>query len=366
MDLKGNQISLSQISVPSVKDMDYKTFVRQALLYETLMNKAVRCLTCEQRCMIPEGNYGICKTRKNVGGVLYTLVYGNISSLSCNPIEKKPLFHFWPGTVALTVGTWSCNFACPWCQNSAISKTSPYEGKGEFMSPEELIELMVRRLCKGTSYSFNEPTLLLEHAIEVFPIARKSGYYNTYVTNGYMTLEALNLLIDAGLDAVNIDIKGCKTNVRRYCSADVEVVWRNAAHSIKKGVHVEITTLIIPGVNDDERCLRSIAGRIKEQLTSDTPWHVTRYFPAYRFAKRSPPIQTLERAREIGHEEGLKYVYIGNVANHPAESTYCPSCKEILIERSIRGVSKYKINRKGNCPRCGEKIKITGSFSEQI
>ncbi|MFX0096170.1 MAG: AmmeMemoRadiSam system radical SAM enzyme [Candidatus Hodarchaeota archaeon] len=346
--------------------MDHNVFVKQARLYETLTNKTVRCLTCEHRCTISEGDFGICKTRKNAGGVLYTLVYGNISSLSCNPIEKKPLFHFWPGTFALTVGTWSCNFTCPWCQNSGISKISPNESTGKFLSPEQLIELMIRRLCKGTSYSFNEPTLLLEHAIEVFPIARKYGCYNTYVTNGYMTLKALDLLIDAGLDALNIDIKGCKTNVSRYCGANIELVWRNAAHSIKKGVHVEITTLIIPGVNDDEKCLRFIAARIKEQLTADTPWHVTRYFPAYEFAKQPPSIQKLERAREIGHEEGLKYVYIGNVANHPAESTYCPGCKEILIERNILGVSKYRIDRNGNCPHCGEKIKIIGGSVSKI
>ena len=340
--------------------MNHSVFVKQARLYETLTNSAVRCMTCEHRCVISEGDLGFCRTRKNVGGVLYTMVYGNISSLSCNPIEKKPLFHFWPGTVALTVGTWSCNFTCPWCQNAAISKKAPHESLGEFLSPEDLVKTMIRRHCKGTSYSFNEPTLLLEHAIETFPMAQKAGYYNTYVTNGYMTLKALDLLIDAGLNAMNIDIKGCKAGVRRYCGADVEFVWRNAAHAREGGVHVEITTLIIPGVNDKEKCLRSIAGRIRSQLTTDTPWHVTRYFPAYSFTKQPPSIQTLERAVEIGYEEGLKYVYIGNVPNHPAENTYCPNCKNTLIERHALGVVKYRIKEKDSCPECGERINIIG------
>uniref|UniRef100_A0A7C4EKZ9 AmmeMemoRadiSam system radical SAM enzyme n=1 Tax=Thermodesulfovibrio aggregans TaxID=86166 RepID=A0A7C4EKZ9_9BACT len=335
--------------------------IKEALL-QKIKDSKVQCLTCERRCEIDEGQTGFCKTRKNIAGKLYTLVYGEIASISANPIEKKPLYHFYPGSFALTVGTWSCNFTCPWCQNFRISKAPENIGKGKFFSPENFIELMKKYKCKGTSFSFNEPTLLFEYSLEVFHLAKKEGFYNTYVTNGYMTEEALKTLIHHGLDAMNIDIKGNAQFVRKYCGADVEKIWRNAVIALQNNVWIEITTLIIPGLNDDEKTLREFAKRIKNELGENIPWHLNAYYPAYDFSWKTyiPPtsIETLERGYEIAMEEGLNYVYIGNIPNHPGQNTYCPKCKRILIERDELRLKEYYLDSEEKCYNCKEKIPV--------
>jgi pyruvate formate lyase activating enzyme len=236
-------------------------YSKKALLQKKI-GDGVRCLLCERSCSIFEGKMGWCKTRKNIGGTLYTATYGNIASISANPVEKKPFFHFYPGSKALTAGTFGCNFPCRWCQNWTLSKVPPQ--KGEYWTPEVFVEATRRLGCQGTSISFNEPTLMLEWALDVFRLAKegeknksaqarkKDALYNTFVTNGYMTLEALQLLLEAGLDAVNVDIKGTAYEVKKYCGADVEIVWRNSRFLKERGVHIEITTLIIPTVNDSE------------------------------------------------------------------------------------------------------------------
>ncbi|RLI28146.1 MAG: AmmeMemoRadiSam system radical SAM enzyme, partial [Candidatus Hecatellales archaeon] len=279
---------------------------------------------------------------------------------------KKPFFHFWPGSYALTVGSWSCNFDCPWCQNWEISKYPPKPEKCNYLSPEGFLRLMKAEGCQGTSISFNEPTLMLEYSLEVFKLARSQGYYNTYVSNGYMTGEALRRLVEAGLDAINIDLKGGEEAVRKYCGVDVEKVWRNAREAKRLGVHVEITTLLIPGVNDDRETLASIASRIVEELGEDTPWHVTRYHPDYKALEvglypKPTPTSLLEEARSIGFRQGLKYVYLGNVPGHPGENTYCPRCGELLIRRWGFDITEYRLTNGKCCPKCGESIPIVGS-----
>jgi len=342
--------------------------VREAPLYESTGDR-VRCLTCERRCLIPEAEMGFCATRKNIGGHLHTLVYGDISSISANPIEKKPFFHFYPGTRALTIGSWSCNFSCPWCQNYDLSKAPQNVGRGRYVSPTTFIKLVRKYHCQGTSVSFNEPTLLLEYSLEIFDLARKEGYYNTYVTNGYMTKEALEMLVAQGLDAMNIDIKGEAEAVRRFCAADVEVVWRNASLAKGCGLWIELTTLIIPGVNDAEDGLGWIARRIKSELGDDTPWHVTGYYPAYKFRDEFyvPPtsVSMLERARDVGMSEGLKFVYVGNVPGHRYENTYCPRCKQSLIERYGFSITGYCISADKRCPSCGERIPLIGEAEQR-
>ncbi|HIP97523.1 MAG TPA: AmmeMemoRadiSam system radical SAM enzyme [Anaerolineae bacterium] len=334
--------------------------VRRGLLQESVDEK-VRCLTCERRCLLGEGAIGWCRTRRNEGGTIYTLTYGSVSSLSVNPIEKKPLYHFYPGSVALTAGSWSCNFACPWCQNYDISKSPPRSGR--CISPEEFVRMAVARGCRGTSISFNEPTLSLEWSLEVFRLARERALYNTYVTNGYMTAQALALLVEAGLDAMNVDVKGDAAAVREFCQADVEVVWRNCRAARKAGVWLELTTLVIPGVNDDPAMLRGIAGRIVSDLGAGVPWHLSAYFPAYRFDAPPTSVATLDRAREVGLQEGLHYVYIGNVVGHPAQHTYCPECGALLIERWGLGVMGIHLDD-GSCPRCGRAIPGVGLMWE--
>ena len=336
---------------------------REALLYEHLGDK-VQCHTCERHCLIPEGETGFCATRKNIGGRLYTLEYGDISSISANPIEKKPFFHFYPGTKALTIGSWSCNFTCPWCQNCDISKSPQNIGQGQYISPAVFIELVSRYHCQGTSISFNEPTLLLEYSLDMFDLAREKGYYNTYITNGYMTGQALETLVTHGLNAMNIDIKGEAEAVRRFCTADIDVVWRNATQAKEWGLWVELTTLVIPGVNDTDDELSQIARRIKRELGDDTPWHLSGYYPAYKFRNESyvppTPLTTLEKARDMGIAEGLKYVYVGNVPGHPYENTYCPGCHQSLIERYGFSITRYNISPDKHCPYCGKQIPIIG------
>lgn len=336
-----------------------KRNLKEGLLQEKLGDDGnVRCLTCERRCLLAPDRTGWCRTRKNLSGKIYTLVYGLISSLSANPIEKKPLFHFYPGSVALTVGTWSCNFACLWCQNWEISKSPPkdYSHGYGYISPEEFIELTKRYRCQGTSISFNEPTLMLEWSIDVFRLSRKEGLYNTFVTNGYMTREALELLIDAGLDGANVDIKGGADAVGKFCQADVEVVWRNCRILKEKGVHLEVTTLIIPGVNDGVEILRSIAKRICTELGWETPWHLTAYYPTYEFHALPTPLETLERAHALGKEAGLEFVYLGNVPGHRFENTYCPSCGSLLIERRGFSITTRLSGRR--CPDCSREIPV--------
>jgi pyruvate formate lyase activating enzyme len=342
--------------------MENTKCVKEALLYEQEGNN-VRCKTCERFCEIAVGKLGFCKTRVNIDGKLYTLEYGDISSISANPIEKKPFFHFFPGSKALTIGSYGCNFSCPWCQNWEISKAVPTPASCNYISPERFVELVKQTCCQGTSISFNEPTLLLEYSLDVFELAKKAGYYNTYVTNGYMSSNALRLLIEHGLDAMNVDVKGCTDTVKQYCGADVEKVWRNIKEAKRKGVHIEITTLVIPELNDDEACLRSIASRIKQDAGEDTPWHVTQYYPAYKSLEVGlyngrTPIEILERARELGRAEGLNYIYLGNVPGHPYENTYCPRCNELLIKRYGFEVIRYHLTAENKCPACGAAIVV--------
>lgn len=328
-------------------------FIRPVLLQESV-GRRIRCLSCERRCEIAPGGLGWCQTRAFQNGTFVTLIYGAISSLSVNPIEKKPFYHFYPGTLALTSGAWSCNFACPWCQNYSISKAKP--GEGPYLSPEGFVAMAVIQECQGTSISFNEPTLSLEWSLEVFRLAHARNLYNTYVTNGYMTSEALRLLAKAGLDAINVDIKGDARIVGQYCGGiDVEKIWRNCRLALELGVHLEIITLVIPGVNDQDEVLSGIADRIAAELGPAVPWHVTGYYPAYRFTTPPTPVDTLERAWHIGKEAGLRFVYLGNVSGHRLENTFCPDCGTLLIERWGLHITASHLDREC-CPECGREV----------
>ncbi|MBO3842793.1 MAG: AmmeMemoRadiSam system radical SAM enzyme [Candidatus Brockarchaeota archaeon] len=316
-------------------------------------------MTCERRCRIRSGLKGFCNTRMNINSKLYTLVYGDISSISANPIEKKPFFHFYPGTLALTAGSWSCNFACPWCQNFEISKTPPDLVKANYISPERFVEIALNHGCDGTSISFNEPTLLLEYGLDLFPLARKKGLYNTYVSNGYMTLQALDALAESGLDAIKFDVKGDEEVYEKYCGGvREEVVWRNAHRAKELGLHVEIVNLVIPGVNDDEDCLKRLVEKHIKELGSDAPLHFTRYHPEYKFNVPSTPVKTLEKARELARSLGVLFSYVGNVPGHRYENTWCPACGELLIQRLGFNVLSNRVTSGGKCPKCGFQIPL--------
>jgi len=327
----------------------------ECVLQEALPDGKVRCNTCHRRCSIPEGGRGWCGTRTVRNGRLIALTYGRLSSLSLNPIEKKPLFHFYPGSHALTAGSWSCNFACPWCQNWDITKRC--SGESRFMHPGQFVDECVRLGSQGTSISFNEPTLSLEWALEVFRDARRRypRLYHTYVTNGYMSPAALGMLADAGLEGMNVDVKGDGEVYRRYCNADVAPVWETCRRAMDLGLHLEIATLVIPGVNDDEKQLRALAARLVNELGADVPWHVNAYCPAYKFTAPPTPRSTMELALGVGKRAGLHFVYVGNMAAFDM-NTYCPKCGDLLIERSPARATCCRVVADGTCPRCGRRL----------
>ena len=332
--------------------------VRPALLSDSEVG--LRCLTCWRKCIIPSRQLGFCHTRLNQDGKLYTLVYGNVSSLSNNPIEKKPIFHFEPGTRALTIGSWGCNATCGFCQNYDISKTPPNPRISKYLSPEDFVTKALAFGSAGTSVSLNEAaTLMLEWNVDMFRIAHKSGLYNTIVTNGYMSHEALDLLIKAGLDAANVDIKGCREGVKRECGIDVEHVWNNVKEMKGRGIHVEIATLIVPGLSDEMACLEKIATRMHDEIGPKTPWHVNRYHPAYKYNEPPTDLDILLSTKMMAQEIGLKFVYIGNVWGAKGlENTICPNCGEISYERYAMRSRNTNANESGQCNTCGEDLSI--------
>jgi len=340
-------------------------FIKKAKYQRKIDDNFSQCLTCERRCKIGNGKTGFCNTRINKEGEIYTIVYGLIPAISFNPIEKKPLYHFYPGSIALTVGTYGCNFSCFWCQNHHLSKTNPlrasqFASSDEILSPKRLIEIALKKKCKGTSISFNEPTLLFEYSLEVFKLAKKNSLYNTYVTNGYMTEDVLRDLVEAGLDAMNIDIKGDSEMVQKYCGADVENVWRNAKLAKELGVHIEITTLLIQEFNSKDKIVRKIAERINDDLGELTPFHISRFFPHYKSSKygllEPTPLEFLYNAYNIAKDVGLKYVYLGNLPTTEYDNTYCPKCSKLIIKRKILGIQNLYLDTDGNCKFCGYPI----------
>lgn len=340
--------------------------IREALFYARGDDGSVVCGVCERRCRVLDGQRGFCGSRMNIGGRLYTLTYGDISSLSLNPIEKKPMFHYWPGSKALSAGSWGCNLRCVYCQNYSISMLSADPKSASYISPDEFVDLALKMGGLGLSFTFNETSCtLLEYAIDCFALARRRGLYRNLNTNGYMTPEGLEALHKAGLDSMCIDIKGDEDFYRRFCNgADVEVVWRNSREAKRIGMHVEMVNLVIPKANDDEDCLGWIIKRVRDELGRDTPLHFTRFYPAYRAwmygLTKVTPVKRLEEARSMALDEGLEYVYIGNVPGHPGENTYCPGCGELLIRRYGLDITEYRLNSDRRCPRCDRRIPIIG------
>jgi pyruvate formate lyase activating enzyme len=330
--------------------------IREALLYEKLKGEKVRCNTCPRHCVLGEGQKGFCFTRQNQGGRLFTLIYGEVASLSVNPIEKKPVFHFHPGSRWLSLGALGCNFRCPGCQNWELSHSRG--GTANYLSPQELISLAKRHGCMGISWTFNEPTIWLEYTLDGAKLAKEQGLYTNYVTNGYITPEALDT-IGPYLDVFRVDIKGFSpTSYGRTAHISDFAPILEAAKRAKKewGMHVELVTNIIPGCNDDEEELRGIARWIRDELGAYTPWHITRFFPHLELSHLDPtPIATLERAAEIAREEGLSYVYLGNLPAHPGENTYCHHCGRLVIKRQVFDILECNL-RKGRCRYCDTPI----------
>ncbi len=339
--------------------------VREALLYETEPDSSTSCLVCERRCHIQEGKRGFCGSRMNIKGRLHTLTYGDLTFVTLNPIEKKPMFHYWPGSRALSAGSWGCNLRCVYCQNHSITMRDADPVRAKYIPPEEFIDLAVKSGAEGVSFTFNEASCtLLEYIIDCLGLAVPRGLYRNLNTNAYMTREALGLLIDAGLDSMCVDVKGDDGFYGRLCNgADPEHVWRNAAEARRRGLHVEMVNLVISGANYED-CIKEIIDRTRDELGPDTPLHLTRFYPAYRAReyglKRITPVETLERARKIALEEGLEYVFVGNIPGHEGENTFCPACGQTVIERHGFSITGYYVTKEGRCSGCGKKIPITG------
>jgi len=337
--------------------------VREALLYERLSKERVRCGLCERRCTVPLGKTGYCRTRMNIDGRLFTLAYGNLSAIESRPIEIKPFFHYWPGSTALTFSTWSCNFGCVWCQNWRLSKIPPEPRRSQHYSPEEIVDLAVRRSDEGLCSSFQEPTVLTDWNVQLSTLGQRRGLYSCYVSNGYMTLDALKLLRESGMDGLKIDLKGDAETYTKYCGGvDVGKVWRNAREAVSMGFHVELVNLVITDVNDEEECIAGLIERHLKEVGPKTPLHFTRYYPAYRFDNPPTKVEILEKAYETARKMGVLYPYIGNVHGHTYENTYCPNCGTWLIKRLAYRIIRYRITEEKRCPKCGYTIEITGEY----
>ncbi len=331
--------------------------MKEAYLWEKIEDNSVRCNLCNHRCVIKEGKRGICGVRENKDGRLITLVYDKVIAAHLDPIEKKPLFHFLPGTTSFSIATVGCNFRCKFCQNYEISQM-PRDWKrisGENIPPDAIVAYTIKNGAKSISYTYTEPTIYFELALDTARAAVRKGIKNVFVTNGYMTEEALKE-IHPDLHAANVDLKSFNDKFyREMCGARLEPVLRSIETMKRLGVWVEVTTLIIPGYNDSEDELKEIA-RFIVSVDPNMPWHVTRFYPTYRLTTApSTPISTLKKARKIGLNEGVRFVYTGNVPGDEGENTYCYRCGKLLIKRYGFYVERNEIVN-GRCPKCNTEI----------
>lgn len=333
--------------------------MQEALFYQAESDRQVTCNLCSHRCRIKSGRRGICGVRENRDGTLFSLVYGVLVAENCDPVEKKPLFHFLPGSFSYSISTVGCNFRCLHCQNYNISQF-PHDNDGQITgskrSPADVVSAAERNGCRSISYTYVEPTIFYEFARDCSVLAHERGMKNIFVSNGYMTPEVTRDIAPL-LDAINIDIKAYTDDFyKKVCKARLQPVLDNVRLMHELGVWVEVTTLIIPGWNDSEQELREIARFIKG-IDPGMPWHVSAFRPTYKMTDRPiTPVATLKKAREIGIEEGLHYVFEGNVPGLGGENTFCPSCKAEIITRFGFSISSIKMEN-GKCPHCGEAIK---------
>lgn len=331
----------------------------EAYLYERLEDKKVRCNLCNHRCLIKEGKRGICGVRGNQDGILETLVYGRLIAQHVDPIEKKPLYHVLPGSLSYSVATVGCNFKCRFCQNADIAQL-PAERKGmivgDLYSPEDVVSAAERANCRSIAYTYTEPTVFFEFAYDTAKLAHEKGILNLFVTNGYMTSEAVHM-IRPYLDAANVDLKAFNDDFyKEQCSAKRKHVMETLKLMKSLGIFVEVTTLLIPGLNDDKGELHQLASFIADSLGPETPWHISRFHPTYKLTDRPPtPAKSIHQARQIGLEAGLRYVYSGNLPGDEGENTICYGCGQPLIDRLGYRISKNVITD-GKCPNCGVTI----------
>ncbi len=329
---------------------------KKAMLWEKLEGNKVHCYLCAHHCQIAEGHFGFCGMRKNIKGELYTYAYGKVIASHVDPIEKKPLYHFFPGTYAYSIATMGCNFHCPFCQNWTISQTSERDGalEGHELKPEEVVSEALKNDCRSISYTYTEPTIFFEYAYDTAKLAKEKGLYNNFVTNGYMTKEAIDK-IRPYLDAANVDLKFFKDeSYRRICKGSLQPVLDSIKNMKNSGIWVEVTTLIIPNETDSNEELEGIASFLAE-TGKEIPWHISRFHPDYKYTDSVPtPLDTMKRAAEIGKKAGLKYIYLGNVLT--GTETLCPECGTLLMERGGFTATISNDFSDGKCGKCAAKI----------
>jgi len=332
--------------------------IKEGVLFDQLPNNKVKCHVCSHRCVISEGKLGICGTRKNINGIIHTTIYNVVSSEAVDPIEKKPLYHFLPGTLSYSLGSIGCNFRCEHCQNWNISQVTLEEAWTKEITPEEAVKRALATGCKSISWTYNEPAIWHEYTYDSAVLAKKAGLKTIYVTNGYITPEALKR-ISPYLDAYRVDIKSFSEDFyRKVCGARLAPVLESTKLAKELGMHVETITLVIPGRNDSPEEITQIVRWVRDNLGVDTPMHFTRFHPMYKMEDAvSTPVSTLEMAYDIAKKEGMRFVYTGNVPGHKYENTYCPKCNALLIHRAGFRVSAIKI-KDGKCPQCGEGVPV--------
>ncbi|ALL01538.1 Pyruvate-formate lyase-activating enzyme like protein [Pyrodictium delaneyi] len=345
-----------------------KPYVREAELWGPLSDRPgfVRCNLCARRCVIAPGKYGVCGVRKNIDGKLYTLVYGLLTAMNIDPIEKKPMFHFEPGSQVLSISTVGCSFYCMFCQNWEISQSRLEQGLyGRYVPPEEVVEKALEYGADGIAYTYNEPTIFFEYMRDVARLAKKHGLYNMMVTNGYATPEAIRELAPY-IDAATVDFKGGGNPefYRKFMAVpDPSPIYTAMEEMKRAGWFIEVTNLVVPKYGDHENDVRRLARWIVEKLGPETPFHLLRFHPDFRLQNLPPtPVETLEKLAEAAKEEGLQYVYIGNVWGHPLENTYCPRCGYTVIERRGFTILAWRLTKDNRCQNCGTKINIRGRF----
>ncbi|MFQ5885394.1 MAG: AmmeMemoRadiSam system radical SAM enzyme [Thermoplasmata archaeon] len=318
----------------------------------------VRCELCPHFCKIAEGKSGICNVRKNSKGKLYTLIYGKITSMTPDPIEKKPLFHFHPGTSVLSFGTVGCNYSCPFCQNYSISQAKPENAYLRDFKPESVVPAVKKSGCAGVAWTYNEPTIWHEFAYDCSKLVKEAGYYSVYVTNGYINEEPLREIAPY-LDAMNVDLKSLKEDFyQKMCKAKVQPVLDAIVLGKELGIHVELTNLVIPGENDKKEDFEELTKWVVENLGQEVPMHFSRFHPDYKMLdKPRTPLKTLELAYRIAKDAGLKYVYVGNIPTNDRENTFCPNCGNMVIERWGFSISKNNLDG-DKCKKCGGKVDI--------
>lgn len=331
---------------------------KEAMFWEPRKDGAVQCFLCPHNCKIPGNKVGFCGVRKNEGGKLYSLIYGSCSGVADDPIEKKPLNHFYPGSIVLSLGSIGCNFRCIHCQNYHISTARPGDSAIDEISPERAVDLAKSHGCKGIAWTYNEPTIWYEYTFDSAKLAKKAGLYTVYVTNGYINEEPLRT-ISPYLDAMNVDVKAFNEGFyKKICKARLEPVLHTCEVAKAVGIHVEVTYLVIPEMNDSFDEIKKFCGWVVESLGVETPVYFSRFHPYYKMKDVSAtPLETLLAVYDIAKDAGILYTYLGNVPHAEYENTICPSCKNVLVERhgftaAITGLEN------GRCRQCGASIPI--------